>query len=106
VGLGRSKELILLGETFSAGEALEMGMINIVAQPEDMEKKTLALALKLAALSPRILGIQKDIINKWLNLGHDLGAEYSAHAFALSFAENDPREGMEAFLEKRRPDYN
>lgn len=106
VGLGRSKELILLGETFSAGDALKMGMINIVAQPEDMEKETLALALKLAALSPRILGIQKDIINKWLNLGHDLGAEYSARAFAVSFAENDPREGMEAFLEKRRPDYN
>ena len=37
---------------------------------------------------------------------HDLGAEYSARAFAASFAENEPREGMEAFLEKRRPDYN
>ena len=105
IGLGRARELILTGDIIDARESLRLGLVNRVAQRGHMEEKTMDMAKRFLNLSPLILSIQKDIIDKWLNLGHDQGAEYSAKAFALCFTSDHPREGMEAFLEKRDPVY-
>ena len=105
IGLGRARELILTGDIIDARESLGLGLVNRVAPRERMGEETLNMAKRFLNLSPLILSIQKDIIDKWLNLNHDEGAEYSAKTFALCFATQHPREGMEAFLEKRDPVY-
>lgn len=105
IGLGRARELILTGDTIDAKEAWHLGLVNRVVKKEALEEETMKVAKRFLGLSPLILSTQKDILDKWLNMGEAEGAQYSAKAFALCFATNHPREGMEAFLEKRQPIY-
>jgi len=106
VGWGRAQQLILTGEIINADQAHAIGLVNKVVSKTELDNETRNLAIRLLQISPVILSAQKDITDKWLNLGHDQGAEYSARAFALCFATSHPREAMEAFLEKRTPDFN
>ena len=103
IGLGKARELILTGDIIDAPEAEKLRLINKVVSRESLEKETRAMAARLVNLSPHILSVQKDIMDKWLNLNEEQGAEYSAKAFALCFATTHPMEAMEAFLEKREP---
>ena len=105
IGLGRARELILTGDTIDAKEAWRLGLVNRLVPREKLEEETMKIAKRFLRLSPLILSAQKDIFDKWLNLGEEEGAQYSAKAFALCFATHHPREGMEAFLEKREPSY-
>ena len=105
VGLSKARELILTGEIIDAPEAEKLGLTNKVVSRKDLEMETRAMAARLINLSPHILSVQKDIMDKWLNLSHEQGAEYSAKAFALCFATSHPKEAMEAFLEKREPQF-
>ena len=68
-----------------------------------MEEAVLQAARGFLGMSPYILAVQKDILAKWLELGEEAAAEYSMKAFALCFTTHHPREGMNAFLEKREP---
>ena len=105
IGWNKARELILTGDIIDADESFRLGLVNRIAPRASMEQKTGDMAKRFLNLSPLIMSIQKDIMDKWLNLGHDQGAEYSAKAFALCFTTDHPREGMEAFLEKREPVY-
>jgi len=103
VGLSKARELILMGDIIDAQEAQGMGLLNRIVSRDNLEKETREMAERLLKLSPHILSVQKDILDKWLNLSEEQGAEYSAKAFALCFATSHPREAMEAFLKKREP---
>ncbi|NQU16136.1 MAG: enoyl-CoA hydratase/isomerase family protein [Desulfobacteraceae bacterium] len=105
IGLGRARELILTGDTIDAKEAWRLGLVSRPVRLEQLDQETMKMARRFLRLSPLILSTQKDILDKWLNLGEEEGARYSAKAFALCFATNHPREGMEAFLQKRHPKY-
>ena len=89
-----------------AAEAERIGLVNRVVPRSQLANATLEMASRLLAISPLVLSTQKDITDKWLNLGHDQGAEYSARAFAVGFSSTHPREAMEAFLEKREPRFD
>ncbi len=106
IGWGKAQEMILTGETIDAPEAKTIGLVNKVVPKPELDKETRNLAARLSRISPVILAAQKDITDKWLNLGHDQGAEYSAKAFAMCFTTSHPREAMEAFLEKREPEFD
>jgi enoyl-CoA hydratase len=103
IGLSKARELILTGDLIDALEAEKLGLINKIVSRESLGKETRAMAARLINLSPHILSVQKDIMDKWLNLSEEQGAEYSVKAFALCFATTHPKEGMDAFLEKREP---
>jgi len=105
IGWGRATELILTGDTINAQEAFRIGLVNRVVPKKDLHHETLKMAQRLALLSPYTMGVQKDVLRKWLELGHEQGAEYSIKALALCFDTPDPREGMEAFLQKRPANY-
>jgi enoyl-CoA hydratase len=105
IGWGRATELILTGDTIDAQEAARIGLVNRVVSKKNLAGATMKVARGLSLLSPYALGVQKDILRKWLELGHEQGAEYSMKALALCFDTPVPREGMEAFLQKREARY-
>jgi enoyl-CoA hydratase/carnithine racemase len=61
------------------------------------------LATKLCQWSPLAMAIQKDIINKWMTTDLETAIDFSINSVAINFASEDQKEGMAAFLEKRKP---
>ena len=103
IGLGRARAMVLTGETVTAQEALQIGLVDQVVPVEYLQQAAFTAARGFLGMSPNALSVQKDVVAKWLDLGEEAAAEYSIKAFASCFATPDPREAMTAFLEKREP---
>ena len=95
--------MVLTGETVTAREALQIGLVDQVVPAEHLQQAAVGAARGFLGMSPFVLSVQKDIVASWLELGEDAAAEYSIKAFARCFTNPDPREAMTAFLEKREP---
>ncbi len=104
-GLGYAKELIYTGRTVAAAEALEHGLVNVVCEEGELRERTLDLCRTLASKSPLALAYAKEATNLALQGDHRESLETEARLFALLFASEDQKEGMAAFLEKRRPEF-
>jgi len=105
VGIRRAKMLVLTGDRISAAEAERMGLVNKVVPSEKLREEAEALALKLAEKSPVVLRIAKEQLNKALENTLSAGLDYEAETWSLLFSTHDAREGVKAFLEKRKPSY-
>ncbi len=105
VGLRRAIELVLLGETFDARRAESLGLINRIVSADKLEQETLALAARLAEAPTAAVGIAKAAIHRGLDMSLREGMEYQGLALTLSIMTDDYREGVLAFLEKRKPRY-
>lgn len=103
IGPGRAKEMIFGGNAIDAGKALEYGLINMLA--EDPREEALKIAGRLAAKAPIALKLAKQCIGMAFDLDQNNGIEFEAAAWASTFATEDQREGMRAFVEKRRPTF-
>ena len=103
VGLGVAKDLILSGRTVDAQEALRIGLVNGVFEPEELMDKTLEVAAALAGKSPLVLAAAKELTNRTLQGELSAGLDEEAERFAQLFASEDQKEGMRAFVEKREP---
>jgi len=103
VGKGRAMEMILTGELIDAVEAYRIGLVNQVVPLAELMDHTKQLAGKLAIKSPLALKIAKDAINTGLNLSLVEGISYEQKNFAILCGSEDKREGVAAFLEKRKP---
>jgi len=103
VGLARAKSLAMLGERISAEQALAIGLIHAVAEPDALEADALALARKLAALPTRAIGLAKRAFHAEVfpELEAALARERDLQGEASRTA--DYAEGVRAFLAKRKP---
>jgi enoyl-CoA hydratase/3-hydroxyacyl-CoA dehydrogenase len=103
VGEGRARELILSGDPIGAEEAYAVGLANRVVPDEELFDTVLAWARKLADQAP--LAVEEI---KRVPAGGEIetGIESEKHAFAHVFASEDAREGISAFLQKRRPQFS
>jgi enoyl-CoA hydratase/carnithine racemase len=103
IGLGRARAMVLTGESVTAQEALQMGLVDQVVPVDQLQQVAVTAARGFLGMSANALSVQKEVVVKWLDLGEEAAAEYSIKAFAGCFATPDPREAMTAFLEKRAP---
>lgn len=104
---GRTKALEWLwtGERISAATALKHGIINRIVAGELLMEETMKFANRLAEQPPLSLRLIKDSVNKAVDYPLYEGMQYERKNFYLLFASQDQKEGMKAFVEKRKPDY-
>jgi len=102
IGLMRTRELLLTGDPINAHEAHRIGLINQVVPLAELPAAVKRMAERLIANGPRALYLQKDLINRWLNLPMDEAIEAGIKSLASAFATDEPQRAMEAFWSRRR----
>jgi len=105
VGKAKAMELILTGRFISAQEAHFYGLVNKVVPAEMFLQEALLLAKEIAQMSPVAVQLAKEAINRSFETQLDEGLAYERRNFYMTFASEDQKEGMRAFIEKRKPEY-
>lgn len=105
VGRQRAMLLIMTGRMFGAAEALSMGVIGEVAPTGQALPRAIEIAREIAAMPPISIMQIKEIINAGANAPLDTALMLERKAFQLQFATRDQKEGMRAFMEKRKPKF-
>jgi enoyl-CoA hydratase len=96
-------EMLLIGDSFDARQALEMGLLNYVVPPEELMDKALELAEKLAANGPLAVQKIKEGVVRTSGLPLDRALEIENEVSVAVVSSKDAREGPRAFAEKRKP---
>jgi len=105
IGPALAKEMIFTGRRISAEEAREIGLVNRVVAEGEALNAAMELAAEISANGPLAVRHAKSAANRALDVDLVSGLEYEADQFALLFATKDAREGMNAFSEKRKPEF-
>jgi enoyl-CoA hydratase/carnithine racemase len=105
--IGRKKmlEMVLTGDMFPAAEAEALGLVNKVVAADELEQATLGLAEKLTKKSPIALRLGKEGLNRLLDGPYHQNLNGMDDLFASICATEDAEEGVRAFLEKRKPNW-
>ena len=106
IGMTRAKELLYTGDMIDAPNALNMGLVNKVVPIDNLMDEAKAMAQKLMTKSGRILSLIKTAVNSGANMSLPDALDLEAQCFALCFATEDQKEGMKAFMEKRKAAFN
>ncbi len=101
IGLMRTRELLLTGDHISADEAYRIGLVNQVVTLAELPAAVQRMAERLMRNEPRALFLQKELINRWLNLPMDEAIEAGIKSLASAFATDEPQRAMEAFWARR-----
>jgi enoyl-CoA hydratase len=102
---GHALELLLAGERISARRAWEMGFVNFVVPGQELMSKAIELAEKICSNAPLAVGKAKEVFYRGRRLPDDESMELTWKLFAENEKSEDCREGVKAFLEKRKPRY-
>ena len=102
-GSGRALEMMLTGQSVSADEALRLGLVNRISEPERLLEDATALAQEIMQLAPLAIRACLESVTRGLSLPLEEGLKLEAELFSRLFATADMREGTQAFLEKRPP---
>jgi len=105
VGKGKAKEMMYTGDYISADEALQIQLVQKTTSLENLMKECKTLARKIAEKSPLIISLLKEVIDKGTDTPLVSGLALEANAFGLCFSSDDKAEGVDAFLEKRKPNF-
>lgn len=105
VGKARAMELVLTGKFISAEEAFNAGLINKVVPMELYLDEALKLASEVAAMSPLASQMAKEAVLKAFDTTLEDGLLFERKNFYLLFSTEDQKEGMNAFVEKRKPEW-
>ncbi len=102
VGIAKAKELIFSGKMIKADEAKEIGLVNAVYAPEALMDAAKEMAKSFTKNAPIAVKYSKACIDRGMQMDIDDGIALENELFAMCFATEDQKEGMSAFLEKRK----
>ena len=105
IGEKKAKELILTGRMIDAKEAERLGVVNKVVPPDKLREEVVALANEIIEKSPIIVKYAKAAITRPVDAHMLSGLNHELELISLCFATEDNKEGIRAFLEKRKPVY-
>ncbi len=106
VGQGMAKEMIFTGRVVRADEALRIGLVNAVYEPEELMPKALEMAELMLRNAPLAIKAAKQSIGQGYDLDADAAITLENDLFGHCFATQDQKDGMAAFLEKRKASFN
>jgi enoyl-CoA hydratase len=105
LGKAKAMELVLTGRFISGEEAEKHGLVNKVVPVEMYMDEALNLASEIALMSPIAVKLAKESVNRSFETHLDEGLHFERKNFYLTFASEDQKEGMDAFVNKRKPDF-
>jgi enoyl-CoA hydratase/carnithine racemase len=103
VGMTKSKEMIFTGKMIDARTAEQLGILNLVTPADKLKETVRQFALELASKPPVALKVAKALINKGANIGLDSALTLEREGFGVVASSEDLKEGVSAFIEKRKP---
>jgi enoyl-CoA hydratase len=105
VGKSKAMEMVLTGDRISAKEAHTFGLVSQVHAPEALMDEAVKLAERIARHSKIIVRLAKEAVNSAFETNLQHGILFERRLFHASFATDDRKEGMSAFIEKRKPNF-
>ena len=105
IGKYKAMRYILTGDLFGAKEAFDMGLVSELAPDADVEKRAVAMAQQLAELPPLALLHAKESVLASMETPLSSGLAFETKAIQLLFSSQDQKEGLAAFIEKRKPTF-
>lgn len=105
LGKAKAMELVLTGKFISADEALGYGLVNRVVPVELYMEEATKLASQIASMSPIAVQMAKESVKRSFEVPLEEGLHFERKNFYMLFSANDQKEGMNAFVEKRKPDF-
>jgi enoyl-CoA hydratase len=105
IGIAKAKELLFMGETVNGEEAARIGLVNKVVAKEGLLEEAKTWAKRLASKPAVALGLLKKTINNGINMDLQSALTYESDCFVVTYVSDDGREGFQAFMEKRKPDF-
>ena len=105
IGMGKAMEMTLTGAIISSSEAMEIGLVNRVTAKEELMGEVEKLALQIAEKSPLAVKLVKRALRKGENETMETGLLLEILCQSVLFGTRDHLEGINAFLEKRKPEY-
>jgi enoyl-CoA hydratase len=105
IGKAKAMELVLTGRFISGEEAMSYGLVNKVVPVEMYLREAAQLAKEISEMSPIAAQLAKESINRSFETHLEEGLHFERKNFYLTFATEDQKEGMKAFVEKRKAEY-
>jgi len=105
IGKTKAMELLMTSEQIDAAEAHRLTLVNAVVPVDELDREVDELIEKLLSKSPATLGTLKYAVYKGTEMNLEYALEYESECFGAALATEDAREGLKAFLEKRKPNY-
>lgn len=102
VGLADALYLLMTGEMIGAEDALRLGLVQKITEPEELLDETFKIAKSISSKGPKAVVLVKKVVREGFESGLDAGSALEAKEFGTLFG-NEGTEGMKAFLEKRKP---
>jgi enoyl-CoA hydratase len=105
VGRGKAKELIFTGDMITAAEAHRIGLVDEVYPVEELMDRAMEMAKKIVSKSGPLVAAAKEVIDRGLDVGLSAGLDFEKTVFGNMYGYADAHEGLNAFLEKRKPNF-
>ena len=105
IGYGKTMEIVLSGGMISSDEALEIGIVNRIVSHQELESKTMELAMEIATKSPYVTRVAKRVVRGALDLPFSEGILMERSEFVALFDTEDKEIGVRAFLDRSDPDW-
>ena len=105
VGKYKAMRYVLTGDLFGAKEAYEMGLVSEIVPDAEVEKRAVAMAAQIAELPPLAIQQTKESVLRGMDASLETGLTLETRTLQMLFASQDQKEGMAAFIEKRKPKF-